>query len=228
MKKNERYSFKPQLIFLLCFYFFSLHKKSLQTCVLPGPTLPRPLISLMDDLVVLLLLLPLVVVPEVLWLWLCRSVWDCVELNKALIVASWLVIGLETWFLEGTIVGGPGLRWINGREEKCCESVFCCSMRRQKYKNEKICNQRCNTNMCRGNTWARLHLTPTIWFSCLIIWYARWNVSTIQWISVTYPSGKEPSESVWKRGAKLGKWLVKLSGYHNQVDHSDLLLQAWA
>lgn len=95
-------------------------------------------------------------------------------------------------------------------------------------KNEKICNQGCNTNMCRGNTWARLHLTLTVWFTCLIIWYARWNVSKIQWISVTYPSGKKPSESVWKRGAKLGKWPVKLSGYRNQVDHSDLLLQAWA
>lgn len=102
----------------------------------PCITLFRPLISLIDDLVALLLLppLPLVVVPDVTWLWLCKSVWVCVELNKEWIVASWLLSGLETWFLGGPMVGGPGLRWVNGRDGKCSESVFCCSTVKRKSK----------------------------------------------------------------------------------------------
>lgn len=124
---------------MVLFQFFSLNKESFESLVLPllpCITLFRPLISLMDDLAALLLLppLPLVVVPDVPWLWLCKSVWVCVELNKEWMVASWLLSGLETWFLGGPIVGGPCLRWVNGREGKCCESVFCCSTVKEKDK----------------------------------------------------------------------------------------------
>ena len=133
--------------------------------VLPGPTLLCPLISFMDDLVALLLPppLPLAVAFEVLWLWLCNIAWDCVELNKAFIEASWLVSGLETWFLEGTMVGGPGRRWIYEREGKCCESVFCCSMKRRKPLYFRICDLRWNpVNVWTGYTWTQLYQSMTV------------------------------------------------------------------
>lgn len=101
--------------------------------MLPGPTLPCPPISVIDDLWTLLLpTLPLAEVLEAPWLWPCKRFWDCAELNKALIETSWLVSWLGTWFLEGAMVGGPGRRLINGREGKCWEFDFCWSMNRKK------------------------------------------------------------------------------------------------
>lgn len=44
------------------------------------------------------------------------------------------------------------------------------------------------------------------------------NIPKIIWIYLTYPSVKEPIESMWKGEAKLGKQLGELSVYHIQVD----------
>lgn len=65
----------------------------------------------------------------------------------------------------------------------------------------------------------------------LVVWgnfltrRARWNISYIQWIYLTYPSVKESIRSIWKGMAKLVRWLDKLSVPHNKTGQSDLFNQ---
>lgn len=46
----------------------------------------------------------------------------------------------------------------------------------------------------------------------------RCNVSSVLWICLTFPSGKELMEGVWKREAKLERQLEESSIYYIKVD----------
>lgn len=55
-----------------------------------------------------------------------------------------------------------------------------------------------------------------LWNACPA-WQTTWNTSWILFICLVHPSGKEPTESTWKRESEPGWWFVKSLGRRSRI-----------